>query len=295
MSRMTLPMTEARRTTETAPCGADVSHLRTRNGSWRLNTVVVWQGKSRIDGKPLVVFVTGLQGSNNGKTGPMLQSYILRADLPPMAARATGEDVSICGGCPHRGTTCYVRVYHAPRGIWNAWKAGNIPTVSMDELSELSRGSMVRLGSYGDPAAVPLKVWDAYTRHAEGWTGYTHQYGSPKLRDVLKYCQVSADSVAQAEEAHRAGIGSFRVRPVGGAKLPFEMDCPAPTHGVQCVDCKACSGATGRNVSIDAHGASAGKVTESRRRAVRLNMVEAWRQLLVLPVAGCSPDHRSGK
>lgn len=269
MARQTLPTVQAQPTQV-----ANVSRFKTRNGTWNLNSVVVWTGPSRIDGKPLVVIVTGLQGSTNGKTGRMIQSYILRADQCPMVAKKTGADVSICGGCPHRNGTCYVRVYHAPRGLYAAFAAGNIPTVSLAELSELTRGESVRLGSYGDPAAAPLEIWEAYTRFAAAWTGYTHQYGRRDLQDVLKFCQVSADSVGQAEEAHRCGRGSFRVRPVGESKLPFELDCPAPTHGVTCLECRACSGATGRQVSIEAHGASRGRVSESVRRVVSLPILE---------------------
>ena len=52
------------------------------------------------------------KASRNPKTGPMVQLWILRADVHPMEAISTGTDSSICGGCKHRGAngrerSCY--------------------------------------------------------------------------------------------------------------------------------------------------------------------------------------------
>ena len=45
---------------------------------------VLWRGKSRIDKSPIVVIATGLRESTaNKKTGAMLQTWILRSDMPP--------------------------------------------------------------------------------------------------------------------------------------------------------------------------------------------------------------------
>ena len=58
----------------------------------------------RIDGAPIVVILTALNGSMNTKTGHMTQSYILRADIDPVKAARLGLDASICGDCQHRPT-----------------------------------------------------------------------------------------------------------------------------------------------------------------------------------------------
>ena len=79
-----------------------MEHLFTRTGRARHNTVELWRGPSRIDGAPIVVLMSGLQKSDNGKTGNMVQTYILRADMEPTEALARGLDVSICGDCPHK-------------------------------------------------------------------------------------------------------------------------------------------------------------------------------------------------
>lgn len=64
---------------------------------------VVYDGPSAIDGERIVVIVCALERSRNAKTGHMVQTYILRADMHPIEAVRTGADVSICGGCKHRG------------------------------------------------------------------------------------------------------------------------------------------------------------------------------------------------
>ena len=252
------------------------AELFTRTGNPRHNTVEVWTGASRIEGSPLVVLATGLRGSHNLKTGDMVQSYILRGDMDPLQALRTGNDAAMCGGCVHKakaydGATwgqrsCYVRVEQAPLGIYRAWKRGNVPAVSLSELSELTRDRPVRLGTYGDPGSVPLAVWDAFCRYATMWTGYTHQSANRKLRDVLKYCQISADSEGDALAARGAGIGSFRVLAQGESALPFEMVCPASEEAgkvATCATCKACSGLDGANVVINSHGIGSGHHTPS--------------------------------
>ena len=266
------------------------AELFTRTGRPRYNTVEVWTGPSRIEGSPLVVLVTGLRGSTNGKTGDMVQSYIVRSDMDPLQALRTGADTAQCGGCIHKAKTydgstwsersCYVRVDTAPLGIYRARDRGNVPRVTLSELSELTRDRPVRLGTYGDPASVPLAVWDAYTAHATMWTGYTHQSANKKLRDVLKYCQISADSEGDALAAKGAGLGSFRVLASEENALPFEMLCPASEEAGRvktCATCKACSGSDGANVAIHAHGIGKGHHSPTRRRALTLPVLNAAR------------------
>ena len=233
------------------------------------NGLVLWRGRSRIDGSHIVVIATGLKNkSANGKTGVMVQTWILCADIDPIEALRTGKDVAICGGCMHRPSSfnglkyflrsCYVNIAQAPLNIWKTWKRERYRVAtSLDDVAEAMRGRKVRLGAYGDPAAVPVEVWQACTRYAEGWTGYTHQSRSKKLRDVLEFCQVSADTAGDARAAHVAGVGSFRVLRNGEVPEPFEMRCPASKEAgelTNCASCQACSGWNGANVVIDAHG-----------------------------------------
>jgi hypothetical protein len=55
-----------------------------------------------IDGSPIVVIVNKIDGSDNAKTGAMVQTFIIRSDIAPVAALQSGADYAICGDCEHR-------------------------------------------------------------------------------------------------------------------------------------------------------------------------------------------------
>ena len=64
---------------------------------------IAYEGASMIDGAPIVVIVNKIDnGSANAKTGAIVQTFIIRSDIAPMAALQSGEDESICGDCAHR-------------------------------------------------------------------------------------------------------------------------------------------------------------------------------------------------
>ena len=63
---------------------------------------IIYSGPSMLDGQPIIV--VAIVTSGNVKTGNMLQTHIIRADVSPMHASKTGADFSICGNCTHRGT-----------------------------------------------------------------------------------------------------------------------------------------------------------------------------------------------
>lgn len=73
-------------------------------------SVEVWRGPSPIDGAPIVMIMTGLsrkasEQSKNTKTGPMVQTHIVRQDMAPVVAMMSGADRAICGDCPLRPST----------------------------------------------------------------------------------------------------------------------------------------------------------------------------------------------
>ena len=158
---------------------------------------VVFEGPSRIDGSPIVVVAT--TSSNNEKTGNMVQTWILRRDVPPTYAVASGLDHGICGNCVYRGNgdgtgrSCYVKYWQAPNAIWHTYRFHGYQRPQ--RLRGLFAGRTVRLGAYGDPAAVPIHVWQQILDGAAGWTtGYTHQWRRfPSYKALL---MASADSPA---------------------------------------------------------------------------------------------------
>jgi len=227
---------------------------------------VIYDGPSMIDGQRIVAVVTGLDGSRNAKTGKMIQTYIIRPDMAPIEAVRTGADVSICGGCVHRGDgtggarSCYVTLVHGPRVVYDAYTRGVYPDALPEMVAQIVAGRMVRLGTYGDPAAVPLPVWQALIARAAGHTGYSHQWRT--LTEAWgRLLMASVDSVEDMDEAHERGWRTFRVgaEPVRGA----EINCPASEEAgkrTQCVDCLLCMGTASRSpvsIQIAPHGTGA--------------------------------------
>lgn len=232
------------------------------------NGVVLYEGPSVLNGEPIVVILTGIvKPSENPKTGPMLQTWILRQDKPPVEAIKDGSDAAICGACPLRGVgserKCYVNVGQAPGMVWKTWKAGKYPQWS-GYPSDIPDGP-VRLGSYGDPAAVPLRVWDSLI--LAQWTGYTHQWRHENFdARILELCMASVETDADIAELHSKYPGAryFRVRKPGEEIAAGEAQCPASKEGgqkTQCARCGLCvgQGVRAKSISIEAHGAFAKK------------------------------------
>jgi len=219
---------------------------------------IIYQGPSLYDGAPIVVIAT--YSDRNTKTGAMVQTYILRADINPLEASKTGKDVSICGSCPHRGTptsdparkqakgrTCYVNLGQGVLITWRAFQRGVYPGAQTPEARRaIGRGNVVRIGTYGDPGAVPSQVWDDLLSDAQGWTAYTHRTGwRPDL------AMQSADDYHSAVLHWVAGRRTFRVMTdLGHLDHAHEVLCPASKEAgrrTTCAACKLCAGTATRS------------------------------------------------
>lgn len=240
---------------------------------------IIYNGPSLIDGSPIVV--VAIVKSGNVKTGDMIQTHIIRADMDPMLASKTGADQAICGNCKHRGTahdnpakktaenrSCYVNLGQGPNQVFKAFVKGNYPQATPEQTQAIGRSRMVRLGTYGDPAAVPQTVWDNLLMHSAGHTGYTHQHDSNQS-SAYTLAMYSADTPDEALKARSKGYRTFRVIPVkqwhahGKTTLMRnEILCPASKEAgykSTCNTCKLCSGSTikAKSIAIVAHGATA--------------------------------------
>ncbi len=209
-----------------------------------MNGLVLWEGASPVDGAPVVVVLTGLKHrSKNTKTGDMLQTWILRTDMPPHDAVRSGADRSICGDCPlAAGDGCYVRTEQAPLGVWKAYHRGNYAQVSRAEAVRLVAGRNLRVGAYGDPAMAP-RLWADLTPGAVKRAGYTHQWRSADLQGV---CMASVHTERERTEAKARGYRTFRTGESGPEA--GEIVCPATAEGGEkttCDRCGLCDGSTG--------------------------------------------------
>lgn len=227
---------------------------------------VLYEGPSMLDGSPIVVIITGFRGSTNGKTGRMLQTWIMRADMDPGEAVQSGQDGAICGDCPQRrsqGGACYVVVEQAPLAVWRAWKAGRYEDWREAFPHGALAGRSVRFGSYGDPAAVPANVWRRVREQKlAGWTGYTHQWR--KAFNLRLFLMASVDSEEEQRQAQRMGWRTFRVLDAISPNVTSdEVECPSEV--TTCEACGLCRGRSrvAKSVAIEPHGYLIGRV---RRR-----------------------------
>jgi hypothetical protein len=239
----------------------------------QINGFVFYDGPSALDGAPIVGIATGLNNARkkhadgaNRKTGAMVQTYILRADTLPSAALKAGQDVSICGDCKHRGGACYVRVEQGPTVVKKAHARGAYPMRTLEEARALTAGLRVRVGTYGDPVAIPADAWRALLADSAGHTGYTHQWNKAFARGYQDFCMASCDTAEETRAARAQGWRTFSV--VGKADYHETIRtmgktflCPASKEAgmkLQCSDCLACDGnrsARHAHVAIPAHGA----------------------------------------
>jgi len=227
------------------------------------NGYIVYEGPSAIDGAPIVVIATGFASkSANGKTGDMIQTWIIRSDIAPHHAVKSGDDASVCGDCIHRPARkaellasgqpfvpCYVKTFHAPLSIYGGYQRGIYPRADAAQIAALCADRMVRIGSYGDPYAAPIFIWRAMTSQAKGWTGYTHQWRVAG-RVWAALVMASADSFADMAEAHTKGFRTFRVTAAPFENVKgLETVCPASKEKgavTDCATCRACMGTSGK-------------------------------------------------
>lgn len=210
---------------------------------------IIYRGPSLLNQAPIVAAVVA--ESANPKTGAMSQAYILPDnDSGPVAAIRSGDDVSVCGDCKHRprnAGTCYVVVRQGATQVWRSLRAGAYVDMTsyVDIVSEILAGKMMRLGAYGDPAAVPVEVWREVTSCLSGWVGYTHQWRDAAAQPLRELCMASVDTPREMDLARAMGWRTFRVRLSDEPLQHRESVCPASAeagHKLQCATCRACDG-----------------------------------------------------
>jgi hypothetical protein len=230
---------------------------------------VAWEGPSRFTGAPIAAIVTGTttRGSENRKTGPMLQAWVLLQDESPMAAKRQNHDDAVCGSCALRGrdginSACFVTPWQSPKAVYDSYKLGQYPRLGPDGQQRMVAGRQMRVTAYGDPAAVPTPVWVSLLTTLTGWVGYTHAWraADPELRWLV---MASAHTAADAIAADAAGWRVFRTRRDTDDRLTLrgglEVICPASHEAgfsTTCQKCQLCRGRSraARSITILAHG-----------------------------------------
>ena len=231
--------------------------------------MIIDHGFSPIDGKPYVAIATF--SSKNGKTGNMIQVWIIRQDISPLDAIATGADYSICGDCRHRGVTgdnipegvkversCYVLVGREVMAVWRAYQAGSYHgTYSPDQVTTFFEDRYIRWGSYGDPSIIKPDVVSYLNSLADGHTGYTHQWRKSFAQVFKGVFQASCDGLQDYLEASAHGWRCFSVVAADQENIGWDIGktCPATVENsaAKCITCKLCDGAK-QDIKVQAHG-----------------------------------------
>ena len=230
---------------------------------------ILYEGPSVIDGSPIVVIVNKIDGSDNAKTGAMVQTFIIRSDIAPVAALQSGADYAICGDCEHRpilakntgAAPCYVNVGRSVRSVFDAYKRGRYERADTDTIARAVAGLLLRIGTYGDPFAAPVEYWQALVKFVAGHSGYSHAWKNPNFDHAAwgPLLMASADSIDDAAQANLYGMRVFRVS-IGVDKQASETTCPASAEGgkrATCATCLLCAGTSkqARDIVIADHAA----------------------------------------
>jgi hypothetical protein len=232
--------------------------------------VILHRGRSSFDGSPYVVIMP-LGKSSNAKTGKMLQTYIIRSHVHPLAAVQSGGDVAICNDCPMRGLVatqkrrskkkknfraCYVNVGQGPTMVYGAFRRGRYVDYNPVEHDQFIRGRKIRFGTYGEPVLIPLWLMHHLAGLSDGWTGYTHQWSNPAFADYRQLLMASVHGLTgpwSREHAKSLGWRTFRTMR-GGEPADDEVLCPASKeagHRLSCLTCNLCDGAGRRKIGLD--------------------------------------------
>lgn len=235
----------------------------------QINGAVLYQGPSAIDGQEIALIITQMVSkSSNTKTGSMIQTYIIRTDIDPVQAANNGQDVSICGDCKHRPklakvtgeASCYVNLGQGALSVYKAFKRGNYPKKSVSEIAHMIAGRNVRFGTYGDPCACPIEIFQDLAKACKGHTGYTHQWRRPGFNFAWsELLMASVDNKFEQIEAASYGFRYFRVQVGQALPLAGEISCPASKEAgnkTTCAACLLCGGTSkkAKNIVIQDHG-----------------------------------------
>ena len=237
-------------------------------GERNLSSAIIYTGLSPYNGMEIYAQISGMIAlSQNKKTGSSAQLTILVNKMHPNEALKTGADVAICGQCPLRGhysetlgkmvdRLCYVQVNKSPSSKHRAKEKGTTITLTPHEAGVILYANgkrTVRLGEYGDPAMIPVEIYDELFMASEGkWLGYTHQWKESFFDSaIFNYTMASLDNDMTREEleqAHGDTARSYRVTESYDDIRPNEIACPSKdkVSGIivlQCNDCNLCAGA----------------------------------------------------
>jgi len=230
------------------------------------NGIVIFEDDEKV------AILTGIKRpSSNPKTGAMLQLSTIVKAVDPVTAHKTNQDKLICGECIHRkNSSCYVNLGQSVLQMYRAYKNGsytkldfNNRAVYIQQLNELGKLALIRLGAYGDCSFIPNFILTELMRYSTGVTGYTHQFFTSE-KDTHRAFMISAESKNEALQAHKLNRRTFRVTHDIDDLLDNEIVCPNMNNTkITCSNCLLCDGRKlGKNIVVQVHGVNKNKFKE---------------------------------
>ena len=217
-------------------------------------TTTIYRGASAYNGEEVAVQAQSTRrAANNEKTGDMVQLAIWATGGIPADKDAQR---AACGGCALlESGVCYV----VKMRLRASWERISDVLLSLEDFRTIRRVKRraIRIGSDGDPGAVPASWWGRFfatVRPRNGWTGYTHGWVPRTMStgevapacdaSMARWFMASCDTVEEREAAKALGYRTARVSQDGEPLQAGEILCPAiSTNGrIQCADCLLCDG-----------------------------------------------------
>jgi len=206
------------------------------------NSRIIYKGKSLIDGFSIIAILSGvIARSRNPKTADMMQTSMLREDISPKAAKDNGAYRSVCGNCP-AFLICYVKGW-SQASQWKCYKKGRI--ADYDPKTDVLPNKPLRIGEYGNPSSIPIKIWKDLLKIVPGHTGYDHRWKSihPAWNKIV---MASCGSSEDRKAAKRKGYRTYRYLKDGDRIESGEIKCPyTRMNNVTCASCQLCNGKKG--------------------------------------------------
>lgn len=234
-----------------------------------MRSFIIYHGPAMLPYKGTVTAVA-FESCDNPKTGHCIAVAILPGKgVDAMAARGKGRDLACCGGCVFRSIAsggnggCYV----SPLALMGYAGAASSAWTAADPYAMPACPSLpMRLGAYGDPAAIPL---DAFHRlmawHTGMAWGYTHGWKHPNAQHLRTVCMASVETPQGQADAQAKGWRVYRIIPTAGDRKATGLPLCESAKGVACVDCGQCSGLSGSKGgrAIVVHGVSIKRATSN--------------------------------
>jgi hypothetical protein len=210
----------------------------------------------------VVLVLTNIRGgSRNAKTGDMIQSWVFdRTKLTERVFGAKCEECPMVSQCyVMKGTQAHNSVRRATLkalGLLSGNTSYKVTT--LESVLPMLAGRPIRLGSYGDPSAIPLDDLRALVSASSGHTGYTHFWRTSDP-DYSEFLMASVEDLASEMLAQSLGYRTYRV--LRKQESQHEVSersilCLEKSAGLSCADCLVCSGNTkpnAKNIYIYEH------------------------------------------